>query len=135
MPQVLYFPYSNLLLKKKKSAIEDSSSSALDPATIFNNMPAGFNKEAAKDVDVSFQFNVKGPKGGDWIVEVKNSTCNIQEGKSSNPDCTLTISDDNFVKLFTGAMTSMKAFTSGKLSIDGDIMKSQLIEKLFNLNS
>ena len=120
---------------KKETDTEDSSSSALDPAAIFNNMLAAFDKEAAKDVDVIFQFNVNGPKGGNWIVEVKNSTCNIQEGNSSNPDCTLTMSDDNFVKLFTGAMTSMQAFTSGKLSLDGDIMKSQLIEKLFNLNT
>jgi len=45
----------------------------------------------------------------------------------------LTISDDNFVKLFTGAMTSMQAFSSGKLSLGGDIMKSQLIEKIFDL--
>jgi len=28
----------------------------------------------------------------------------------------------------------MQAFSSGKLSLDGDIMKSQLIEKVFNLN-
>ncbi|RLC14807.1 MAG: sterol-binding protein, partial [Deltaproteobacteria bacterium] len=48
--------------------------------------------------------------------------------------CTLTMSDDNFVKLFTGVMTSMQAFSSGKLSLDGDIMKSQLIEKIFDLN-
>jgi len=122
------------LYEKKKEDSEDSSDSALDPATIFKNMLGAFNKEAAKEVDVIFQFNVKGPKGGNWIVEVKNKKCVIEEGDSSNPDCTLTISDDNFVKLFTGAMTSMKAFQSGKLSLDGDIMKSQLIEKLFNLN-
>jgi len=121
--------------EKKKAGAEDSNGSALDPAAIFNNMLAAFKKKAAKDVDVIFQFNVTGAKGGDWIVEVKNSTCNIQEGNFSKPDCTLTISDDNFVKLFTGAMTSMQAFTSGKLSLDGDIMKSQLIEKLFNLNT
>ena len=28
-------------------------------------------------------------------------------------------------------MNAMKAFTSGKLKIEGDLMKSQLIEKLF----
>ena len=119
--------------EKKKADSENSGGSVLDPATIFKNMPGAFNKEAAKEVDVIFQFNVKGPKGGRWIVEVKNNKCVIGEGDSSNPDCTLTISDDNFVKLFTGTMTSMEAFTSGKLSLDGDIMKSQLIEELFNL--
>ena len=107
---------------------------ALDPETIFKKMPDGFKTNAAAGVDVVFQFNINGPKGGDWIVAVKDSQSSISPGKAKNPNCTLTISDDNFVKLFTGVMTPMQAFSSGKLSLDGDIMKSQLIEKLFNLN-
>ena len=107
---------------------------AMDPETIFKKMPDVFKPDAAAGVDVVFQFNVKGPKGGDWIVSVKDGKCDIKPGNAQNPNCTLTISDDNFVKLFTGAMTSMQAFSSGKLSLGGDIMKSQLIEKLFNLN-
>jgi putative sterol carrier protein len=30
-------------------------------------------------------------------------------------------------------MAPMQAFTSGKLKIEGDVMKSQLIEKLFTI--
>jgi 3-hydroxy-3-methylglutaryl CoA synthase/NAD(P)-dependent dehydrogenase (short-subunit alcohol dehydrogenase family)/putative sterol carrier protein len=106
----------------------------VDPAALFKKMPDVFRKEAAAGVDVVFQFNIKGPKGGDWIVAIKESVCNIKSGKAQNANCTLTMSDDNFVKLFTGTMTSMQAFSSGKLSLDGDIMKSQLIEKIFDLN-
>ncbi|MCP4370606.1 MAG: SDR family NAD(P)-dependent oxidoreductase, partial [Deltaproteobacteria bacterium] len=106
---------------------------ALDPETIFKKMPDAFKAGAAAGVDVVFQFNIKGPKGSDWIVAVKDSQCSITPGKAKKPNCTLTISDDNFVQLFTGAMTSMQAFSSGKLSLDGDIMKSQLIEKIFDL--
>ncbi len=113
---------------------DTGTNGAIDPETIFNKMPDGFKADAAAGVDVVFQFNVKGPEGGDWIVAVKDSKCDIKPGNAKNPNCTLTISDDNFVKLFTGDMTSMQAFSSGKLSLDGDIMKSQLIEKLFNLN-
>ena len=106
---------------------------ALDPETIFKKMPSAFKADRAAGVDVTFQFSIKGPRGGDWIVAVKDSQCSIKPGKAKKPNCTLTISDDNFVQLFTGAMTSMQAFSSGKLSLDGDIMKSQLIEKLFKL--
>ena len=106
---------------------------ALDPETIFEKMPSAFKADRAAGVDVTFQFRIKGPRGGDWIVAVKDSQCSIKPGKAKKPNCTLTISDDNFVQLFTGAMTSMQAFSSGKLSLDGDIMKSQLIEKLFKL--
>jgi putative sterol carrier protein len=106
---------------------------AMNPETIFKKMPDGFKADAAAGVDVVFQFNVKGPEGGDWIVAVKDGKCDIKPGNAKNPNCTLKISDDNFVKLFTGTMTPMQAFSSGKLSLDGDIMKSQLIEKIFDL--
>ena len=110
-----------------------SSNITPDPDIIFKNMHKGFKKDAAKKVNVTFQFNINGPKGGNWTVKVANSKCDIQKGTCVSPDCTLTISDENFIKLFTGAMTSMQAFSSGKLSLDGDIMKSQLIEEMFNL--
>ena len=68
------------------------------------------------------------------MVAIKNDACDIKSGEARNATCTLTMNDDNFMKLFSGAMTPMQAFSSGKLSLDGDIMKSQLIEKLFDLN-
>jgi len=113
---------------------ETSSSGKIDPETLFKKMPEVFKKDAAKGHNVLFQFKINGPKGGDWSVEIKDGNCDIKPGRAKNPNCTLTMSDDNFVKLFTGAMTSMQAFSSGKLSLDGDIMKSQLIEKIFDLN-
>ncbi|MEJ2023802.1 MAG: SCP2 sterol-binding domain-containing protein [Deltaproteobacteria bacterium] len=41
------------------------------------------------------------------------------------------MADRDFVALIRGELNAMKAFTSGKLRIEGDLMKSQLIEKLF----
>jgi putative sterol carrier protein len=41
--------------------------------------------------------------------------------------------DGNFLDMINGVLPAMQAYTSGKLKIEGDIMKSQLIEKLFNL--
>jgi 3-hydroxy-3-methylglutaryl CoA synthase/NAD(P)-dependent dehydrogenase (short-subunit alcohol dehydrogenase family)/putative sterol carrier protein len=105
-----------------------------DPAALFQKMPDVFQKEAAVGVDLMFQFKITGDRGGDWQMAIKDSTCEITPGQAPNPNCTLTMSDDNFVKLFTGGMTAIQAFSTGKLSLDGDIMKSQLIEKLFDLN-
>jgi len=36
--------------------------------------------------------------------------------------------------MMSGKLLAMQAFTSGKLQISGDVMKSQLIEKLFTLD-
>jgi len=35
------------------------------------------------------------------------------------------------VKMIQGQLNAMSAYTSGKLKIEGDLMKSQLVEKLF----
>jgi putative sterol carrier protein len=37
----------------------------------------------------------------------------------------------DFVDMINGKLPAMQAFTSGKLKIGGDIMKSQLIMRLF----
>jgi putative sterol carrier protein len=39
---------------------------------------------------------------------------------------------DDFLKMVKGEITAMSAFTGGKLKISGDVMKSQLFEKLFS---
>jgi len=49
------------------------------------------------------------------------------------PTCTLKMADKDFLDMMTGKMVPMQAYTSGKLKIGGDIMKSQLIEKLFTI--
>jgi putative sterol carrier protein len=41
------------------------------------------------------------------------------------------MADKDFVGLIEGTVNAMQAYTSGKLKIEGDLMKSQLIEKLF----
>ena len=41
--------------------------------------------------------------------------------------------DKDFLALMSGQLPAMQAYTSGKLKIGGDLMKSQLIEKLFKM--
>ncbi len=102
-------------------------------AAIFEAMPNAFNAEAAKDVDVIFQYHISGDGGGDWNCVIKDGTCNINSGNHEKPTCTLKMADMDFVDMINGVLPSMQAYTSGKLKIEGDIMKSQLIEKLFKL--
>lgn len=96
-------------------------------------MPGVFKPEAAAGVNVVFQYSISGPTGGDWNVTVKDQKCQVKKGTAKKPTCTIKMADDNFVKMVTGKLNPMKAYSSGDLKIEGDIMKSQLIEKLFTL--
>jgi putative sterol carrier protein len=64
-------------------------------------------------------------------VVVKEGKCEVREGAHERPTTLVRMTDEDFVKLIQGELNSMKAYTTGKLKIEGDLMKSQLIEKLF----
>ena len=64
---------------------------------------------------------------------IKEGSCKIEAGAHQKPTCTLTMGAADFLDMMNGKLPAMQAYTSGKLKIGGDIMKSQLIEKLFKL--
>ena len=102
-------------------------------ADIFGAMPDHFDAKAAAGVDVVFQYMIAGEGGGDWICAVKDGKCEIATGTHAKPACTLKMEAPDFLAMMTGKLPPMQAFTTGKLMIEGDVMKSQLIEKLFKM--
>ncbi len=100
-------------------------------AEVFARMPEFFRPEKAAGVDVVFQFRISGPGGGDWYVVVKEGTCAVSPGVHEKPTTTLKMADEDFLALVAGKLPAMQAFTTGKLKIEGDLMKSQLVQKLF----
>ncbi|MDA8141263.1 MAG: SDR family NAD(P)-dependent oxidoreductase, partial [Desulfobacteraceae bacterium] len=100
---------------------------------ILQRLAGTFKTDAAQGVDVVFQFSISGTGGGDWNCVIQNQTCAMGKGKHAKPTCTLKMAADDFSTMIAGKMTAIQAFTTGKLKIEGDVMKSQLIEKLFVL--
>jgi putative sterol carrier protein len=41
------------------------------------------------------------------------------------------MSDEDFLQYVGGQLLAMQAYSSGKLKIEGDLVKSQLVERLF----
>jgi NAD(P)-dependent dehydrogenase (short-subunit alcohol dehydrogenase family)/uncharacterized OB-fold protein/putative sterol carrier protein len=115
----------------KKAEPEGGKGGGMGVKTIFDNIPRAFQPEAAEGVDVVFQFDISGGGGGSWYVTVKNRACQVSEGSHSSPTTTIAMGDEDFVKMIRGELNAMAAYTSGKLKIGGDLMKSQLIGKLF----
>jgi putative sterol carrier protein len=103
----------------------------LTVSRIFAGLENAFQQDKAVGVDVVFQFEISGPDGGSWYATVKEGRCEVTEGEHGAPTTTIKMADADFVKLIKGDLNGMSAFTSGKLRVEGDLMKSQLIEKLF----
>jgi putative sterol carrier protein len=126
----------DLLTAFSQPASADSGTAAGFAAVseVFDAMPEAFVADAAAGVDVVFQYVISGDGGGEWFNTIEGQTCRVEAGAHEKPGCTLKMSDSDFLDLMNGKLPAMQAYTSGKLIIEGDIMKSQLIEKLFKFS-
>jgi len=113
------------------AAAPPEPSAGLTVKGVFDNIVRAFQADKASGVDVVFQFKISGPSGGEWHVAVKDGACDSAEGAHASPTTTILMSDEDFLNFVTGKLNAMQAYTSGKLKIQGDLMKSQLIGKLF----
>lgn len=93
-------------------------------------------RERAKTTDVSgtdflaVQINLTGPDGGVFYLEVKNGVVSVEPYEYIDRNCAITIDPDNFVKLADGKLDPVWAFTTKKLTVDGDVGKALEFSKL-----
>jgi putative sterol carrier protein len=117
--------------QEEKKAGEGTSGKPTTVKAVFESIGAAFQPAAAAGVDAVFQFRISGPGGGDWYTAIKDGACTVASGVHDKPTTTLKMSDEDFVKYVGGQLPAMQAYSTGKLKIEGDLRKSQLIEKLF----
>jgi len=119
----------------KPQPASEAADSVSGVAEIFDRMAGAFDPEAAAGVNAVFQFVIGGEGGGDWQCTVKDGRCTIAPGRHEAPTCTLKIAAGDFIDMIAGRLPAMQAYTSGKLIIEGDLLKSQLIGKIFKTGS
>jgi len=89
--------------------------------------------ELVEKVQKVFQFQLSDPDSV-WTVDVKNAKGDVAPGETTKPDCTLAISEADFLDLTSGKADAMKLFSTGKLKISGDVMASQKLSFLSKID-
>lgn len=98
---------------------------------IFEEMTKHFNPDAAGDMAVSYQFDINGPKGGKWALDIKNKTCNLVVGGVAEPSVTISLSDEDWMAIREGKLNSQMAFMQGRLKIKGDMNLAMKLQNMF----
>ena len=93
----------------------------------------GKHPELVKQVNTVYQFVLKGPDSA-WILDLKNGGGAVKAGTVDKADCTLTLSDSDWLDMTNGKADPQKLFMSGKLKITGNVMASQKLEFLKKLD-
>ena len=102
------------------------------PQQVFDGMRENFHAEKAKGVHLRYQFQLSGPQGGDWWIEVNDGKCKIDKGKIDNADVTFIASDKDWVALSNGKLKGWWAFLTGRLKIHGEQTLARKLDEMFN---
>ncbi len=94
-------------------------------------MYKSFKPEIAGGLQACFAFDISGPTGGKWILEIKDGKCELQEGTPNNPSVTISISDQDWLAIQDGKLNSQMAFMMGKLRVTGDMGLAMKLQSMF----
>ena len=72
------------------------------------------------DVRAVYKFELKGPDGVTWIVDLREETLGVRETEE-DAQCTIKAKDVHFVDMFTGKLRPESALLTGKIKMSGDI--------------
>ena len=96
----------------------------------YETLEERFVPEAAKGVDMVFQYDVTGEGGKQWYVVINDGTMEKHEGVADDPTVTMIIAADNYLKLLNGKLKGQLAYLTGKMKLKGKKMAAQKFQKI-----
>lgn len=94
-------------------------------------MKTHFHADKARGLHARYQFNLSGPAGGTWSIEVNDGKCHFQHSGIANPDVTFTASDRDWVALSNGTLNGTWAYMTGRLKIHGPHALARKLDEIF----
>ena len=116
-------------LGSASAASKDSSSST--PQQVFDGMRQSFQAQKAKGVHARYQWELSGPNGGEWWIDVNDGSYKMGKGKIDNPSVTFITSDADWVAMSNGKLKGTWAFMTGRLKVRGSQAVARKLNEIF----
>src|ERR1700704_3284663 len=97
------------------AALTETSSST--PQQVFDGMRQSFQASKAKGVHARYQWDLSGPQGGQWWIDVDDGSYKMGKGKIDNPNVTFVAKDKDWVAVSNHQMGGTWAYLTGRLKI------------------
>jgi putative sterol carrier protein len=101
------------------------------PQDVFDGMRKSFRAEKAKGVHARYQWELSGPNGSEWWIEVNDGKFKMGRGKIDNPNVTFVSSDKDWVAISNGTLSGKWAYFTGRLKIRGDKGLARKLDEIF----
>lgn len=100
-------------------------------ADAVQGLPRVFDSAAAEGVDAIVLFDLSGREPGQWTVEVRDGTCRVSAGRTTEPTVTLAMDSDLWLAIARGEKSGKDAFMNGEYQVAGDVMFMMRFGKIF----
>lgn len=84
----------------------------------FASLQSAFQPQKASNVDRVIQFNFTGREAGAWNLTVRNGTMEYAQGEAANPNATIGVDSDDWLKILRGELNPVTAFMGGKIKVN-----------------
>jgi len=101
------------------------------PQDVFDAMRGSFQPAKAKGVHARYQWDLSGPHGGEWWIEVSDGTYQLGKGKIPNPTVTFTAKDKDWVAICHDQLSGTWAYLVGRLKVRGDQGLARKLGEIF----
>ena len=100
------------------------------PQDVFNGMRESFRPDRAKHLRARYQFDLSGPRGGEWWIEIKEGKFQMGRGLIENPNVTFIASDQDWVALSNGTLSGTWATLTGRLKVRGNQWLARKLDEM-----
>jgi len=97
---------------------------------VIDKLPSRFCPDQAKDLTSTFQFIIDDESA--FYIAIQNQQCQVVRQRHADPDITLYVGSEAFIRVVTGEQDGMSAFMKGQLRAEGNIMLATRLGKLFS---
>ena len=114
-------------------ATNAASSKHMDstPQEVFDSMRGSFQPVKAKGVHARYQWDLSGPQGGQWWIDVDDGKYKMGKGKIDNANVTFVAKDKDWVAVSNHQMGGTWAYLTGRLKIRGDQGLARKLGEIF----
>jgi putative sterol carrier protein len=100
----------------------------------FEAMSSRFRAERAQGLKAVIQYDITGPEGCTYHIDIAEGQCALHEGGAAQPaNLTLTMSAQDWLDMLGGKLSGQVAFMSGKLKHKGDMSLLMRLPGLFGI--
>jgi putative sterol carrier protein len=115
------------------SAVSARAAEHIDstPQEVFDSMRGSFQPARAKGVHARYQWDLSGPQGGQWWIDVEDGKYKMGKGKIPNPSVTFIAKDKDWVAICHDQLSGTWAYLTGRLKVRGDQAIARKLGKIF----